>query len=96
MSATILTDTKIKNLQPKDKLYHLFDGQGYGLYLEVLPNGSKKWRQKYRNDGRYKCITLGTYPETSLKDARSKAIDQKRLLESGKDPLADRHNVMAL
>ena len=91
MAANLLTDTKIKNLQPKDKLYRLFDGQGYGLYLEVLPNGSKKWRQKYRNDGRYKCITLGTYPETSLKDARSKAIDQKRLLESGKDPLVERH-----
>lgn len=42
---TLLTDTKIKNLQPKDKLYRIFDGQGYGLYLEVLPNGSKKWRQ---------------------------------------------------
>ena len=51
MSTVILTDTKIKNLQLKDTLYRFFDGQGYGLYLEVLPNGSKKWRQKYRNDG---------------------------------------------
>lgn len=86
-----LTDVKVKNLQPKDKLYRIFDGHGYGLYLEVLPNGSKKWRLKYRNEGRYKCITLGTYPETGLKEARSKAVDQKRLLESGKDPLTERH-----
>lgn len=88
----LLTDTKIKNLQPKEKLYRLYDGQGYGLYLEVLPNGGKKWRLKYRFGGRYKCISLGGYPETGLKEARAKALDQKKLLESGKDPLAERHN----
>ena len=86
-----LTDVKIKNLQPKDKLYRIFDGHGYGLYLEVLPHGSKKWRLKYRHNNRYKCITLGTYPDTGLKEARSKAMGQKRLLESGKDPLTERH-----
>jgi integrase len=86
-----LTEAKVKNLASKDKPYRVFDGRGDGLYLEVLPSGSKKWRLIYRNDGRYKSITLGTYPYTGLKEARDKAFDQKRLLESGKDPLAERH-----
>lgn len=85
-----LTDFKIKSLKPKDKLYRIFDGQGYGLYLEVLPTGSKKWRLKYLSEGRYRCITLGTFPSTNLREARDKAIEQKRLLESGKDPLTER------
>jgi hypothetical protein len=34
-----LTDTKIRNAQPAEKAYRLFDGRG--LYLEVAPNGGK-------------------------------------------------------
>ena len=85
-----LNDIKIKNCQPRAKLYRLYDGQGQGLFLEVLPNGSKKWRLRYRFQSRCRCISLGSYPETSLKEARFKAVDQKRLLEAGRDPLTER------
>jgi len=45
-----LTDAKIRNAKPADKPFRLTDG--YGLYLEVRPNGSKFWRYRYRIDGR--------------------------------------------
>ena len=89
-----LLNNEIKGLRPKEKPYRRFDGIGNGLYLEVMPSGSKKWRLIYRYAGKYKCISLGTYPETSLKATRMKATDQKRLLETGKDPLAEKHHVV--
>jgi Arm DNA-binding domain len=49
---------------------HLFDGDG--LFLFVNPNGSKWWRFKYRFAGKNKMISLGTYPEISLKVARAR------------------------
>ena len=55
---SILTDTKIRNLESKEKLYRLYDGPGYGLFIEVPPNGSKQWRLRYRLAGRYKRISL--------------------------------------
>ena len=79
-----LTDTAIRNVQPGPKANRLFDGGG--LYLEISPAGGKLWRLKYRFAGKERRLALGTYPATSLKDARSKRDEAKRLLESGIDP----------
>ncbi len=46
----------------------MFDGGG--LYLEVAPSGGKWWRLKYRFGGKEKRISLGVYPDVSLKQAR--------------------------
>ena len=51
-----LTDMRIKSLKPKDKPYKVFDGQG--LYLEIMPNGGKKWRYRYLFRNQDKRITL--------------------------------------
>ncbi len=40
-----LTDKACKNAKPEEKSYKRFDGGG--LFLEIMPNGSKLWRQKY-------------------------------------------------
>lgn len=79
-----LTDTTIRNAKPKDKPYRMFDAGG--LYLEVAPSGGKWWRLKYRADGKEKRISLGTYPDVSLKDAREKRDKERKLLASGIDP----------
>jgi len=62
-----LTEMKIRTSKPKEKSYFLFDGGG--LYLEVHPSGSKRWRYKYRIDGKQGLISLGVYPEISLPEA---------------------------
>ena len=89
-----LSDVKIKSLKPLDKPYKAFDGQG--LFLEVMPNGNKKWRFRYLYQGQDKRITLGTYPTMGLKEARTAAEDNRRLLAEKKDPLQERHTVIAL
>ncbi|MCP8899260.1 tyrosine-type recombinase/integrase [Gilvimarinus xylanilyticus] len=61
-----------------------------GMYLEVAPNGSKRWRLKYRFAGKEKRISLGVYPDVSLADARNARDDAKRLLKQGVDPSAER------
>lgn len=55
-----LTDVAARQAKPREKSYKLADGQG--MYLEVMPNGSKYWRLKYRFDGKEKRLALGVYP----------------------------------
>ncbi|MDG6347613.1 Arm DNA-binding domain-containing protein [Luteimonas sp. 8-5] len=67
MTTKALTDVAARNAQPKTQPYKL--SAGGGLYLEVMPNGAKYWRMKYRVAGREKRLALGVYPEISLKRA---------------------------
>ncbi|NBD19525.1 integrase arm-type DNA-binding domain-containing protein [Aquabacterium fontiphilum] len=83
-----LTDVLIKTAKPGPKPVRLFDGGG--LYLEVAPSGGKWWRLKYRHDGKEKRLSLGTYPDTSLKDARERRDLARRDLAAGIDPGAKR------
>ena len=98
----MLTAIKIKILKPRDKIYRVSDGAG--LYLEVHPNGSKYWRQKYRFSGKEKRLAHGIYGtgggKVSLAQARAKVSEAKELLGRGKDPgelkklsKISRHNV---
>ena len=79
-----LSVKQIQAAKPKDKIYRITDSNG--LCLEIKPNGSKLWRFRYRFNGKGKMIGLGSFPATSLKDARNKRDDQRRILESGIDP----------
>ena len=83
-----LTDTAIRQAQPGPKPRKLADGKG--LYLEVSPSGGKWWRLKYRIAGKEKRISLGTYPETTLRRARDKVESARELLANGVDPSEDR------
>lgn len=79
-----LTHTVIKNAPAKDKDYKLFDGKG--LFLLVKKNGAKYWRQKYQHHGKEKLLSLGVYPEISLKEARQQSDDIRRSIQLGQDP----------
>ena len=79
-----LTDTACKNAKPADKSYKRFDGGG--LYLEVMPNGNKLWRLKYRFLGLEKRFSLGAYPIVTLAEAREGRENAKRLLAKDIDP----------
>ncbi|RQW27247.1 DUF4102 domain-containing protein [Rhodobacteraceae bacterium CH30] len=83
-----LTDLKIKQLKPREKLYKVADEKG--LYLEVTPQGGKWWRLKYRFDGKEKRLSLGTYPDVGLALARSRRDEARTLLATGTDPSAYR------
>lgn len=79
-----LTDMEIRRSKPADKPYTLNDGNSLSLLIE--PNGSKGWRFRYRFDGKPKMISLGTYPEISLNDARQKRDKAKKLVAAGINP----------
>lgn len=79
-----LTEIAVRKATPGAKTTRLFDGGG--LYLEVAPSGGKWWRLKYRFAEKEKRLSLGVYPEVSLKQARLKRDDARRLLASGIDP----------
>ncbi len=81
-----LTDTAIRKAKPKAKPYKLADGGG--LFLLVAPAGGKWWRLKYRRPttGKENLLSIGTYPETTLAEARAKRDEARRLLQDDIDP----------
>ena len=81
---SMLTDTKIKQAKPTEKIYKLYDADG--LYIEIPPKGSKRWRWKYRFEKKEKRLSLGLYPAVSLKAAREKRDNNKEILAGGRDP----------
>ncbi len=78
-----LSDTAVRNAKPKSKPYKMFDGDG--LFLLVMPSGSKYWRMKYFF-GKEKTLAFGVYPDVSLSDAREKRSQARKTLAAGKDP----------
>lgn len=79
-----LTDTAIRKAKPADKPVKLFDGGG--MYLLIAPTGAKGWRLKYRYHGKEKLLSLGIYPDVSLKEAREKRDAARKSLAAGSDP----------
>jgi integrase len=88
-----LSDVTIRKAKPAGKTQRLFDGGG--LYLELSPAGGKWWRFKYRFAGKEKRLSLGTYPDTGLADARDKRDALRKLLAAGVDPSEQRKAVKA-
>ena len=88
-----LTDAAIRTAKPGEKPYKLADERG--LFLLVNPNGAKWWRLKFRVEGKEKALSLGTYPDTSLKEARSKRDEARKQLAEGIDPSLQRKAIKA-
>jgi len=79
-----ISDIKARTAKAKEKSYKITDGDG--LFLLVTPAGGKWWRFKYRFDGKEKLLSLGTYPEVSLADAREKRHAARKQVAAGIDP----------
>ena len=63
---------------------------GNGLYLRVDPSGAKRWVQRIVIRGKRRNLGLGGFPLVSLKEAREKAINNRKLARSGGDPLVEK------
>lgn len=83
-----LTEMRVRAAKPAEKPYKLFDERG--LFILVTPAGGRLWRFRYWLGGVEKLLTLGTYPDVSLKRAREKRDDARRALADGIDPGAKR------
>jgi integrase len=79
-----LSSLAIQNARPRESFYLLTDGNG--LHLLVKPSGSRLWRLRYRFGGKQNMLSLGSFPEISLADARARRDDARKLLANGIDP----------
>jgi len=84
-NAMKLTNTLIETAGFCAKPYKLSDGDG--MYLLVNPTGSRLWRFKYRIERQEKTLALGAYPEVSLKAARERLFEARKLHADGIDPM---------
>jgi integrase len=81
---TSLSDAKVRNTKPGTKPFKIADGEG--LFLLIMPSGSKYWRLKYFFAGKEKLLALGVYPEINLADARERRAQARKVLAAGNDP----------
>ena len=82
-----LTATQAKNAKCDGKIRKLADGGGLTL---IVKGDAKYWWLRYRFAGKERTLSLGTYPQTSLADARQARDTAKNLLAQGTDPGAYR------
>lgn len=82
----MLTDTKLKNLKPQEKLYKVTDRDG--LYVAVSPAGTVTFRLDYRLNGRRETLTIGRYGPAglTLAEAREKCLEAKKAIAQGTSP----------
>jgi integrase len=80
-----LTDSALKAIKPRAKAFKVSDEKG--LYIQVTPAGSKLWKFKFRNKvGAEKKLSLGAYPDLSLKEARELRDAARNRIANGIDP----------
>lgn len=79
-----LTDAKLRNLKIKEKPYKTSDYDG--LYVLTNPSGSRLWRFKYHYKAKEKLLSIGSYPEISLLEARAIRDEARKQVANGIDP----------
>lgn len=75
------------------RLKHLGVGlhhDGLNLYLQVTPAGNRSWLFRYYRSGKGRGMGLGPLHSVSLLEAREKALDCRKHLMAGQDPLAEK------
>jgi Arm DNA-binding domain len=90
-----LTDARCRTAKCPAGAARLRLADGQGMYLELVPNGGKYWRLKYRFGGREKRLSLGIYPSVSLAMARQERDRLRAMLAHGVDPLVNRQESKA-
>ena len=86
----MLTDTKLRNLKPGDKLYKVNDRDG--LYAAVTPAGAISFRYNYSVNGRQETLTIGQYGMggITLSEARERLNEAKKMVAAGKSPAREK------
>ena len=79
-----LTDAEVHAVYRPGKYY---DGI-HGLYLRVMPSGSRQWVQRITVQGKMREFGLGGYPVVTLAEARQHALRNRRIARAGGDPMA--------
>lgn len=84
VSRPLTSARQAETAKPEAKPYTL--NAGDGLFLEVPPKGSKRWRFRYFYLGKEKMLSMGLYPAVGLLEARQARDAAQRMLAQGKNP----------
>ncbi|WJV25481.1 MULTISPECIES: tyrosine-type recombinase/integrase [Pseudomonas] len=84
-----LSDTTVRQAKALGRAYTLGDTDG--LALAVSPEGNKSWHFRYSWNSKQKRLSLGTYPEISLKEARTRRDVARELVARGINPRKQRN-----
>jgi len=84
----MLSVVQIRALKPAQRPFKVFDSDG--LYLLVQPSGALLWRFRYRRCGIERKLSLGSFPDITLQQARRKRDEAKAELEDGIDPVEEK------
>jgi integrase len=84
----MLSVVQIRALKPAQRPFKVFDSDG--LYLLVQPSGALLWRFRYRCCGVERKLSLGSFPDITLQQARRKRDEAKAELEDGIDPVEEK------
>ncbi|MBI0476148.1 DUF4102 domain-containing protein [Sphingomonas sp. MA1305] len=84
----MLTVVQIRALKPAERPYKVADSEG--LYLLVQPSGALLWRFRYRCCGIERKLSLGSFPDVTLVQARKKRDEAKAELDDGIDPVEEK------
>lgn len=79
-----LTDRLVRSLKEDGRF-----GDGKGLYF-VRRGGSTTWHLRWMTAGKAREMSLGSYPEVGLAEARDRAMEARRAIKAGVDPVAAR------
>lgn len=86
-----LTAQLVKTLATPGKYF-----DGHGLYLRVDSNGSRFWVQRIVIRGKRCELGLGSPSLVTLAEARSVALDNRKLARAGGDPMADKRKAKSI
>jgi len=86
----MLTDTRLRHLKPKDKIYKVNDRDG--LYVAVTPAGTVSFRYNYSVNGRQETVTFGRYGVggITLAEARERLNEAKKMVAGGRSPAREK------
>lgn len=84
----VLSNFSISQAKAAGKAYTLADSDG--LSLAISPEGYKNWHFRYQWMKQTKRMSLGTYPEVSLREARALRDEARALVARGVNPRSHR------
>lgn len=85
-----LSELLIRNLQPREDVYQIYDLQQRGLSIQIQPTGRKAWKCIYSVGGRRRWYSIGSVDAIGLADARKLAREVLYKVDQGADPCAER------